>query len=370
MSDRAVHLERPAPATPKARPAGPDSILTIAGRQTNPRIIAASALVFEDPASQAVAELIRRLAPSEANVLIIGETGTGKELAARRIHALSRRRERNFVAVNCASLVDALAESELFGHQRGAFTGAHATTAGWFEAAHAGTLFLDEIGELSLPLQGKLLRVLQEREVVRVGSRRAIPIDLRLITATNVDLERAIAAGRFRADLYYRIKVARISLPPLRERRGDIEPLVTHFMETYRQRLGLSEAKLAPDAINLINRYPWPGNIRELENVIHYALLVSSGPTVTAQDLNLPQIAAAPAEQTTETVRTLKEALRNAVKEGSPDLFQAVVDLLVRCAYEHCQGNQVLTAGRLGVSRNILRSHLARLAIIPGRRRG
>jgi len=251
MSQRAVRLVEAAECVD-----APDALLTIPGRETNPRIIAASALVFEDPRSQAVAEQIRRLAPSEANVLIVGETGTGKELAARRLHALSRRREGAFVAVNCAAIADTLAESELFGHERGAFTGAQTTTAGWFEAAHGGTLFLDEIGELSPPLQGKLLRVLQEREVVRVGSRRAIPVDLRLITATNVDLERAMAAGRFREDLYYRIKVATISLPSLRDRPGDVAPLAEHFLETYRQRLGLSEARFAPEAMSLIQRYP------------------------------------------------------------------------------------------------------------------
>ncbi|HXZ15827.1 MAG TPA: sigma-54 dependent transcriptional regulator [Roseiarcus sp.] len=369
MSLGGLRLVKRAVAEPAVCPDAPDAVLSIPSRQTNPRIIAASALVFEDPRSRAVAEQIRRLAPSEANILIVGETGTGKELAARRIHALSRRRERAFVAVNCAAITDTLAESELFGHERGTFTGAQATTVGWFEAAHGGTLFLDEIGELSPPLQGKLLRVLQEREVVRVGSRRAIPVDLRLITATNVDLERAMAAGRFRDDLYYRIKVATISLPPLRDRPGDVAPLAEHFLETYRQRLGLSEARFAPEAMSLIRRYPWPGNIRELENVIHYALLVYSGSTVMAEDLNLPNIAAPPPAKATKTTCTLKEALENAISEGSSCLFDDVVNLLVLTAYEHCHGNQVRTAEWLGVSRSVLRAHLARLSIIKARRR-
>ena len=369
MSDKVVRFERAGVASlAPVRRQDQEPLLTIAGRQTNPRIVAASALVFEDPRSRAVAAQIRCVAPSEANCLIIGETGTGKELAARHIHALSHRKDRPFVAVNCAALTDTLAESELFGHERGAFTGAHATTSGWFETAHGGTLFLDEIGELSPPLQSKLLRVLQEREVVRVGSRRAIPIDVRLITATNIDLERAMAAGRFRNDLYYRIKVATIALAPLRERPGDIEPLARHFLETYRERMGLGEVTFAPAAMDLIRRYPWPGNIRELENVIQAALLVSSGSVVAAEDLNLRRLTANLVESS-DAAGALEGALRDKVREPGPNLMQEVIDLLVLCAYEEAQGNQVRTAEVLGVSRNILRAHLARLAIIRGRKR-
>jgi len=178
-----------------------------------------------------------------------------------------------------------------------------------------------------------------------------------------------MAAGRFREDLYYRIKVATISLPPLRDRPGDVAPLAEHFLETYRQRLGLSEARFAPEAMSLIRRYPWPGNIRELENVIHYALLVYSGSTVMAEDLNLPNIAAPPPAKATKTTCTLKEALENAISEGSSCLFDDVVNLLVLTAYEHCHGNQVRTAEWLGVSRSVLRAHLARLSIIKARRR-
>ena len=270
---------RQSPANSRPVPPGDGvtpSLLTVPGYQTHPRIVAASALMFEDPRSKETAEQIRRLAPSDANILIIGETGTGKELVARHIHSLSRRRANPFVAVNCAALSETLAESELFGHERGAFTGANATTAGWFETAQGGTLFLDEIGELSLQVQVKLLRVLQEREWFASDRGRPIPIDVRLLAATNVNLDRAMAAGRFREDLYYRIKVAVVSLPPLRERPGDIVPLAHHFLKLYRERLGLSAAAFAPEAMDLIKRYPWPGNVRELENVIHHALLVPS----------------------------------------------------------------------------------------------
>jgi len=344
------------------------SLLTVPGRQTNPRIIAASALMFEDPRSKDTASQIRRLAPSDANVLITGETGTGKELVARYIHSLSPRRDKPFVAVNCAALTETLAESELFGHERGAFTGAHATRAGWFEAANGGTLFLDEIGELSLQVQVKLLRVLQEREVVRVGSRRALPIDVRLLTATNVNLERAMAAGRFREDLYYRIKVAVVSLPPLRERPGDIGHLAQHFLKTYRERLGLGEISFAPDAVALMSRYPWPGNIRELENVIHHAFLVSIGPAVSAADLHLPQIAQGVADGG-RPPNPLDVALQALLDGQHANLYEFVTEALVRAAFERCGGNQVHTAEMLGISRNVLRAHLARLTLIKGRQR-
>ena len=355
-----------------SRPVPPEDgttplLLTVPGYQTHPRIVAASALMFEDPRSKETADQIRRLAPSDANILIIGETGTGKELVARHIHSLSRRQTNPFVAVNCAALSETLAESELFGHERGAFTGANATTAGWFETAQGGTLFLDEIGELSLQVQVKLLRVLQEREVVRVGSRRPIPIDVRLLAATNVNLDRAMAAGRFREDLYYRIKVAIVSLPPLRERPGDIVPLAHHFLELYRERLGLGAAAFAPEAMDLIKRYPWPGNVRELENVIHHALLVSLGPVVSAGDLHLPQLASETAETPTPS-NALSAALRSAVQKPFPNLYQTVIDMLVQSAYDQCDGNQVRTAELLGVSRNVLRTHLARLSVIKGRR--
>ncbi len=354
---------RPAPLEDDVTP----SLLTVPSRQTAPRIVAASALRFEDPRSKEMAEEIRRLAPSEANILIVGETGTGKELVARHIHNLSRRRSHPFVAVNCAALSETLAESELFGHERGAFTGAHATTAGWFETAQGGTLFLDEIGELSLQVQVKLLRVLQEREVVRVGSRKAIPIDVRMLAATNVNLDRAIEAGRFREDLYYRIKVAVVSLPPLRDRPGDIVPLAHHFLATYRERLGVSVTAFAPEAIDLMKRYPWPGNIRELENVIHHALLVAISAVVSAADLHLPHLAGKSA-RTQAPSNVLAAALRNAVEAPCPNLYQSVIDMLVQSAYEHCDGNQVRAAQLLGVSRNVLRTHLARLSVIKGRR--
>jgi sigma-54-specific transcriptional regulator len=349
-------------------PATAPMLLTAPGPQTSPRIVAASALMFEDPGSKEIAAQICRLAPSDATILITGETGTGKEIVARYIHSLSQRRAARFVAVNCAALTESLAESELFGHERGAFTGAQGARAGWFEAAQGGTLFLDEIGELSLPIQAKLLRVLQEREVVRVGSQRAIPVDIRLLTATNVNLERAVQAGRFRKDLYYRINLATLSLAPLRERPGDLWPLAQHFLQLYRERLGLGDVSLSAEALALMGRYPWPGNIRELENVIHYALLVSTGPLVTATDLHLPQFGPVVADAGAP-FDTLEAALRSVLTQPGANRYQTVSDTLVRAALDQCDGNQVRTAALLGVSRNVLRGHLARLGVVARRER-
>ena len=212
-------------------------LLTLPNTRAHTTSIRATAQVFEDPASVAVLERIRMVAPSDANVLIIGETGTGKELIARHVHALSKRRNRPFVAVNCGAFSETLVESELFGHEKGAFTGAFASKSGWFEAANGGTLFLDEIGDLPLSIQVKLLRVLQEREVVRLGSHKSIPIDVRVVAATNVRLQDAVAAGHFREDLFYRLHVVNLTLPTLRERPGDILPLARHFLDEYRERL-------------------------------------------------------------------------------------------------------------------------------------
>jgi sigma-54-specific transcriptional regulator len=239
--------------------------------------IRASALVLSDPKSRALHGRLRQIAPSDATVLIIGATGTGKELVAREVHRLSHRAKRPFLAINCGALSESLLESELFGHEKGAFTGAISQKPGWFEAADGGTLFLDEVGDLPLSAQVKLLRVLQEQEVTRVGGRKSIPVNIRLIAATNVPLADAVRAGRFREDLFYRLNVAPVSLPPLRDRPGDILPLSDYFLDKYSRRLELGEVTLSPQAETKLERYHWPGNIRELENVIHHALLIIRG---------------------------------------------------------------------------------------------
>jgi aliphatic sulfonates family ABC transporter substrate-binding protein len=334
----------------------------------------ASALVFEDPASRALLERIVRIAPSDAPVMITGETGTGKELVARELHARSRRARQPFVAVNAAALSESLIESELFGHEKGAFTGAHADRAGWFEAAHGGTLFLDEIGELPMALQVKLLRVLQEGEVTRVGSRASIPIDVRLIAATNVDLRAAIRAKSFREDLFYRLNVAALVLAPLRERPGDILPLARHFIALYASRLGHSPPRLSPDATRRLVSHTWPGNIRELENAIHHALLVREGLELEADDLQLgpseerePSGPVVPqASDATSARGKLERALEELLEQGVPNLHERVEAALLTTTYRYCGENQLETARLLGLSRNVVRARLIQHGELKG----
>jgi sigma-54-specific transcriptional regulator len=345
------------------------SLLTYPEPRALTKSVRASALVFEDPVSRTLLERIERIAPSEANVLIIGETGTGKEIVARHVHDLSRRKNGQFLAVNCGSLTETLVESELFGHERGAFTGALAAKEGWFEAADGGTLFLDEIGDLPLSMQVKLLRVLQEREVVRVGSRTSRPIDVRVIAATNVQLEGAVAAGRFREDLFYRLRVASLILPPLRDRTRDILPLAYFFLKQHRDRLGYAKADLSQDAERALVRHNWLGNIRELENAIHHALLVCDNGLIEPEDLQLvsgPQITSARTPENRPTVSDLEGALADIFETGGEALFEQIEDRLFRAAFNYCHRNQVQTAKLLGISRNIVRARLIRIGEIGG----
>ena len=339
--------------------------------------IRAKALLFHDPRSVALLEDVERVAQTEATVLVVGETGTGKELVARHIHKCSRR-SGPFLAVNCGAFSETLIDAELFGHEVGAFTGAGQARAGWFEAANGGTLFLDEIGDLPLALQVKLLRVLQERQVVRLGSRRPIPLDVRLVAATNVDLRRAVEAQHFRADLYYRLSVAAIELPPLRERTGDILPLARHFMSVYAGKLMLKGPLLSPEAQSALLAYGWPGNIRELENVIHYALIVCKDGIVRSSDfrfsLLLPFTPAAaghalPVAPLAEPVMVaplelLAQALQALLEQRQPRLFELIESLLVRRAFSHSRDNQVQAAKLLGVTRNTLRTLLKRHGLL------
>ncbi len=334
--------------------------------------IRASALVFEDPKSIKLLERIHLVAPSDANILIIGETGTGKELIARHVHELSSRREGPFIAVNCGALTDSLVESELFGHEKGAFTGAVNAKQGWFEAANGGTLFLDEIGDLPLQTQVKLLRVLQEREVVRVGSRRPIPIDVRLVAATNVHLEDAVAAGRFREDLYFRLSVAVLNLAALRQRPGDILPLARHFLKVYAQRLNWPGEGIAVSAEKSLLSHPWPGNIRELENVIHHAILVCQGDVIEPSHLHLtrlePQRRHDPRSGSADDA--LEQALLALFEEDISDLYAKLEHIIMRTAYRYCQSNQLQTARLLGISRNIVRARLIQYGELNSRSHG
>jgi len=346
-------------------------LITFPNPQTHSLSIRASALVFADPRSQALLSLTEQVAPSDANILVIGETGTGKELIARQVHAFSRRASKPFAAINCGAFPDNLFESELFGYEKGAFTGASSAREGWFETADGGTLFLDEIGDLPPLMQAKLLRVLQEGEIVRIGARKPLPVDVRLIAATNVDLEDAVLAGRFREDLYYRLKVVTLPLAPLRERAGDILPLTRHFISKYARRLGLEHIDLSNDAVGRLLGYPWPGNIRELENVVHRALLTLHGNVLHAADLNLPSpkettVAGITPPQTSQLQSRplFDQLIQQQFEQNAPDLLEHLVKSTVLAAFEYAGRNQVRTAHLLGISRNVLRTHLKRFAVI------
>lgn len=249
-------------------------------------------MVGDSPKMQRVIDLVARVADSQANVLIRGESGTGKEMVARLIHGNSPRKDGPFVAINCAALPETLLESELFGIERGVATGVEARP-GKFELAKGGTVFLDEVGDIPLALQAKLLRVLQEREVEKLGGRRRIPIDVRILSATHRGLEEMIESGEFRQDLYYRLKVVEISLPPLRERKEDIPKLVRFFLDKYEKREGLSDVRITQEAMQKIMRYPFPGNVRELENLIEGAIALTTDPVIDPGDLLMPESAAA-----------------------------------------------------------------------------
>ncbi|CAB3969668.1 Fis family transcriptional regulator [Burkholderia cenocepacia] len=366
LSDAGLLLvnHTPTDAWPDAAP-----VLTLPDRPALATSIRARAQVFVDPRSVALLDRIRLVAPSDANVLIVGETGTGKELIARHVHGLSRRSNGPFIAVNCGAFSETLVESELFGHEKGAFTGAFSAKPGWFEAANGGTLFLDEIGDLPLSMQVKLLRVLQEREVVRLGSRTGVPIDVRVVAATNVDLQQAVANGQFRGDLFYRLNVVQLAVPTLRERPGDILPLARHFFDDYRSRLGYGPRSIDPRAERRLEAHSWPGNIRELENVIHHALLVSRNDSLQEADLHIASPGVSQAalstsapdpDPATGAQAALERALRDLFDEDHGNLFERIEDTVMRVAFEFSHRNQIQAARLLGISRNVLRARLIR----------
>jgi len=280
-----------------------------------------SGLVFTSARMAHVGQMIERVGPMDVSVLLVGETGTGKDVVARALHSISPRSGEAFAAINCASIPENLLESELFGHERGAFTGAVKRTHGKFELANKGTLFLDEIGDMPLALQAKLLRFLQERRLERIGGRESISVDVRLICATNQNLEKLISEQRFREDLFYRINDVRIELPPLRDREADVVVLAQHFLNSfnrlyYKQISGFSE-----DAMSAMSNYAWPGNVRELENRVKRAVVMSDGKRITALDLDLAEAKAKPRNLDLKTeVEKLEKKLANealALSEGN-----------------------------------------------------
>lgn len=248
---------------------------------------ASNTIIFKSDTFREIYELTLQVAESEANIMILGESGTGKELIARAIHSHSRRKNNRILSINCAALTDSLFGSQLFGHVRGAFTGAVSTQKGLLEEADGGTMFMDEIGDMSLAIQAKLLRAIQEQNFIPVGSTKPKSVDVRFVAATNKDLAKEVLEGRFREDLYYRLNVITISLPPLRERREDIEPLVRHFLAKHSRRMMKQVSDVHPDAMELLSSYNWPGNIRELENVIERAVILARGTTIVAENLPL-----------------------------------------------------------------------------------
>jgi two-component system, NtrC family, response regulator HydG len=287
------------------------------------------------PRIREIFQLLEMVAPSEATVLLLGETGTGKELVAQAIHRNSPRAAGPFVVVNCAALPETLLESELFGHERGSFTGATVRKEGRFVLAHHGTVFLDEIGELSLPIQGKILRVLQAREFEPLGSNRTRKVDVRIITATNRDLEAMVREGRFRDDLYYRLNVFPVVLPPLRERLEDLPVLADFFLKKYGEKNRRHGITLAPEALEAFRSYPWPGNIRELENVIERGVIVCQGNVLTWEDL-----------PPTLRQRDGRAAAGRETEPGLPELEGQ----LIRRTLERVAGQRRQAAEILGIS--------------------
>ncbi|VVE34699.1 Fis family transcriptional regulator [Pandoraea iniqua] len=351
--------------------------------------------IFVDPRSRELLSEVEQVAPSDASILINGETGTGKELIARHIHSRSLRRDGPFVFVSCGAYSESLVDAELFGYESGAFAGAFGAQPGWFEEANGGTIFLDEINDLPLPVQNKLLRVLQAREVMHLGGRKPIPIDLRILAATTVDLEQLVREKRFRKDLYYRLNVVSLNVLTLRERPGDIVPLARYFIDAYSRRLGYPRLTLTPDAEQALVRAPWHGNVRELENVIHRTLLRCEQSQIDAASLRLSvagareQVTATPVindrrndrhndaqlasqlapqhddpAQSSPPLQPLRQAIHGLCESGNANLHQLVEDALLREAFRFSHYSQSETARLLGISRNVVRARLIRLGEI------
>ncbi len=330
-------------------------------------------LVGRAPAMQAVYRTIARLATNDLAVLILGESGTGKEVVARAIHATGLRRKGPFVAINMAAIPRELIEAELFGHEKGAFTGATSRSAGRFEQAAGGTLFLDEIGDMPIEAQTRLLRVLQTSEYSTVGGSQALRADVRVVAATHRDMRALVADGRFREDLFYRLNVIPVTLPPLRERRSDIAALVRHFVEAGRH-AGLPDRQFAPAAMQLLERHDWPGNVRELGNVVQRLAVLSRDTVVTAHDVASvlrdggEDADAGTAESIARAVDDwAREQLADAGGEGDLHgrLLAIVEAALLRRTLRAARGNQLEAARRLGINRNTLRKRLGQLAIDP-----
>ena len=313
-------------------------------------------LVGPSPQMQRVFELLATVAPTPTTVLVLGESGTGKELVARAIHYNSPRAKAPFIKLNCAAMPEGLIESELFGHERGAFTGAVKTTQGKFEAAHNGTLLLDEIGELPMGLQGKLLRVLQEREFQRIGSNETVKVDVRLIATTNVDLEKALKDGKFRKDLFYRLNVIPIRVPPLSERREDIPVLAFHFLRRYNKLHGRKIERISDEALRWLSAAPWQGNVRELENSIERAIVLCRGDQIELRDFFLHE--APPAVTSSGTAPALSYPADSAYVGGEVSTLAELEKRHILSVLRSQEGHRAQTADILGISIRTLRNKL------------
>jgi len=333
--------------------------LEVENRALRARVDAQHAIIGESYAIEQLREQVATAAPTNGRVLIQGENGTGKELVARNIHALSRRKSGPFIEVNCAAIPEELIESELFGHVRGAFTGAVADRRGKFEAASGGTLFLDEIGDMSLKTQAKVLRALQEQVVEAVGGNARIRVDVRVLAATNKDLLREIRGGRFREDLYFRLNVIPIAVPPLRERDADIPLLAEHFMAMLAREYGRRAKAFEPDALLALRQYAWPGNVRELRNVVERLMIMVPGERISSRDLSFLEAGAAP------RLPGAREAAPREPLHEARDRFER--DYILR-ALAAQQGNISRTADALGVERSNLYRKMRGFGIGPARR--
>jgi two-component system nitrogen regulation response regulator GlnG len=354
-----------------ARLMGVPALVLQPGEQDGDRIVGRS------PVMQELCKGIGRLAPQDVNVLILGESGSGKELVARALYQHSRRADKPFLAINCAALPEALLESELFGHEQGAFTGAHRRRIGKFEQCDGGTLFLDEIGDLSAPVQAKMLRVLQDQSFERLGGSETTRTDVRVLAATNKDLEAEVVAGRFRKDLYYRLKVVTLRVPPLRERAEDVAELAHYFLFRFNRELGLDLRGFEPEALEVLQSYPWPGNVRELQSAVKQAMLTATGQLLLAEFLP-PEIRPRPAVPKEEASTAggeevllnapaldalIEESLRSGAGGIHKTVLHAVERVLLARVLRHTHGHQARASDLLGLNRATLRTKLRELGL-------
>jgi two-component system nitrogen regulation response regulator GlnG len=322
-------------------------------------------IVGRCPAMQEVYKAIGRIAPQDVTVLLLGESGTGKELVARALYQHSKRADKPFVAINCAAIPDSLLESELFGHEKGAFTGADRQRVGKFEQAHGGTIFLDEIGDMSPATQAKVLRILQDQRFERVGGNETIHTDVRVVAATNQNLQAMVTSGKFRQDLFYRLNSFTITLPPLRERAGDIPLLVNYFLSVVSRKLEKNVRGIDPAALATLEGYSWPGNVRELENAVRYAVVQTVGEVLTLDCLPITVRGGSPAPPTTGL--DIASLVADLLRMGSTDIYrqvtQAVDRVVLTAVLEHAHGNQKQASDLLGISRTTLRAKLQSLGL-------